>query len=234
MAVYAAAPGSTCQDGRGHGRSLRAVGRAGAGKSRLMYDFKQLSPTDAKCWTRNSSRWPGSAWLPGESAAKSFRRSWPTRTTTSPSEKVEAKARRVSPGSGGDVSLILSLAGHCWRGAALAMIYAQIRRRLTLEAIKRILIQESLQATAVLIFRDLTDRPGDPGASDLVVDAWLSARILMFVTPGPSYRHDWGNRPTCYKKKSTPCVSNPLGGRAPTSSSRATRRGFRPAVLSIS
>ena len=38
------------------GQIVAAVGEAGAGKSRLMYEFKARSRTDAKCWRRTRSR----------------------------------------------------------------------------------------------------------------------------------------------------------------------------------
>jgi class 3 adenylate cyclase len=40
----------------GHGQIVAAVGEAGAGKSRLMYEFKATIPDGCRCWRRTRSR----------------------------------------------------------------------------------------------------------------------------------------------------------------------------------
>ena len=90
---------------------------------------------------------------------------------------------------------------------------ARIRRRCTLEAVKRIIIDESLKRPLVAIFEDLHWIDAETQELlDLLVDAVASARILMLVNYRPEYHHEWGNR-TCY----TQLRLDPLGGHvAPT------------------
>jgi predicted ATPase len=71
----------------------------------------------------------------------------------------------------------------------------QVRRRRTQEAIKRLLLRESLNQPLILIFEDLHWIDGESQALlDLLADAIASARILLLVNYRPEYRHEWGSR----------------------------------------
>jgi tetratricopeptide (TPR) repeat protein len=71
----------------------------------------------------------------------------------------------------------------------------QIRRRRTLDAIKRILLRESLNQPLMIIFEDLHWIDSETQALlNLLVDAIANARILLLVNYRPEYRHEWGSR----------------------------------------
>ena len=71
----------------------------------------------------------------------------------------------------------------------------QIRRRRTLEAIKRILLRVSINQPLVLIFEDLHWIDNETQALlNLLVDVIANARILLLVNYRPEYRHEWGSR----------------------------------------
>ena len=71
----------------------------------------------------------------------------------------------------------------------------QIRRRRTLEAIKRILLRESLNQPLIVIFEDLHWIDDETQALlNLLADSIGTARILMLVNYRPEYRHNWGNK----------------------------------------
>jgi tetratricopeptide (TPR) repeat protein len=71
----------------------------------------------------------------------------------------------------------------------------QIRRRRTLEAIKRILLRESLNQPLMIIFEDLHWIDSETQALvNLLVDSIVNARILLLVNYRPEYRHEWGSR----------------------------------------
>jgi tetratricopeptide (TPR) repeat protein len=90
------------------------------------------------------------------------------------------------------------------------MMDAGIRRRRTLEAVKRIMIRESLKQPLVVIFEDLHwIDPETQELLDLLVDSVASARVLMLVNYRPEYHHKWDNR-TCY----TRLRLDPLGGQS--------------------
>ena len=80
-------------------------------------------------------------------------------------------------------------------GDSLAHMDHQIRRRRTLEAIKRILLRESLNQPLMVIFEDLHwIDPETQTLLNLLVDAIAHARILLLVNYRPEYRHEWGSQ----------------------------------------
>jgi predicted ATPase len=77
----------------------------------------------------------------------------------------------------------------------LAQMDPQIRRRRMLDAIKRIILRESLSQPTVVIFEDLHWIDGETQALlDLLADAIANSRILLLVNYRPEYRHEWTNK----------------------------------------
>ena len=195
----AAMAGALEQASAGHGQIVAAVGEAGAGKSRLMYEFKATIPDGCKVLEAYSvSHGKASAWLPVIELLKSYFEIADEDDDGRRSEKVEAKVRGLDPALAETLPYILSLLGIAGAGASLAMMDAQVKRRRTLEAVKRIIINESLKQPLVVIFEDLHWLDAETQELlDLLVDSVASARILMLVNYRPEYHHEWGNR-TCY------------------------------------
>ncbi len=195
----------------GHGQIVAAVGEAGAGKSRLMYEFKATIPDRCKVLEAYSvSHGKASAWLPVIELLKSYFEVVDEDDDSRRSEKVEAKVRGLDPALADTLPYILSLMGIAGAGASLAMMDAQIRRRRTLEAVKRIIIRESLKQPLVVIFEDLHWIDAETQELlDLLVDGLASTRILMLVNYRPEYHHEWGNRACC-----TELRLDPLGGQS--------------------
>ena len=77
----------------------------------------------------------------------------------------------------------------------LAQMDPQIKRRRTLDAIKRIILRESLNQPLVVIFEDLHWIDEQTQALlDLLADSIANARVLLLVNYRPEYRHEWGNK----------------------------------------
>ncbi len=67
----------------------------------------------------------------------------------------------------------------------------QVRRRRTLEAIKRILLRESLNQPLMVIFEDLHWIDEETQALlNLLADSIANARILALLNYRPEYRHE--------------------------------------------
>jgi predicted ATPase len=207
----AAMAGALAQTAAGHGQIVAAVGEAGAGKSRLMYEFKATIPDGCKVLEAYSvSHGKASVWLPVIELLKSYFEIADEDDDRRRSEKVEAKVRGLDPALADTLPYILSLLGIAGAGSSLAMMDAAIRRRRTLEAIKRIIIRESLKQPLVVILEDLHWIDAETQELlDLLVDSVASARILMLVNYRPEYHHAWGNR-TCY----TQLRLDPLAGQS--------------------
>jgi predicted ATPase len=71
----------------------------------------------------------------------------------------------------------------------------QIKRQRTLDAIKRIILRESVNQPLVAIFEDLHWIDAHTQALlDLLADSIANARVLLLVNYRPEYRHEWTNK----------------------------------------
>ena len=77
----------------------------------------------------------------------------------------------------------------------LAQMDGQIKKRRTLEAIKRILLRESLNQPLMVIFEDLHWIDEETQALlNLLADSIGTAKFLLLVNYRPEYSHQWGNK----------------------------------------
>jgi tetratricopeptide (TPR) repeat protein len=77
----------------------------------------------------------------------------------------------------------------------LAQMDAQIKRRRTLEAIKRLLLRESLNRPLMLIFEDLHWLDDETQTFlNVLADSIANAPVLLLVNYRPEYRHEWSNK----------------------------------------
>jgi class 3 adenylate cyclase/predicted ATPase len=180
----------------GHGQIVAAMAEPGVGKSRLMYEFKATIPDGCKVLEAYSvSHGKASAWLPVLELLKSYFEIADEDDDSGRSEKVEAKARALDPALADTLPYILSLLGIAGAGAPLAMMDAQIRRRRTLDAIKRIILRESLNQPLVVIFEDLhwIDEQTQE-LLNLLADSIGTAKFLLLVNYRPEYSHQWNSK----------------------------------------
>ena len=102
----------------GHGQIVAAVGEAGAGKSRLVHEFKATLPDGCKVLEAYSvSHGKASAWLPVIELLKGYFEIADEDDDSRRSEKVEAKARALDPALAETLPYILSLLGIAGAGA---------------------------------------------------------------------------------------------------------------------
>ena len=74
------------------------------------------------------------------------------------------------------------------------------RRRLTLDAVKRLLLRESQDRPLLVVFEDLHWIDGETQALlDSLVESLGSARLLLLVNYRPDYEHRWGSK-TAYSQ----------------------------------
>jgi predicted ATPase len=71
----------------------------------------------------------------------------------------------------------------------------EVRRRRTLDALKRLLLRESLKQPLILIFEDLhwLDE-GSLVLLNLLIESIGTARVLILVNYRPEFTHNWGNK----------------------------------------
>src|SRR5207253_2114199 len=89
--------------------------------------------------------------------------------------------------------------------ASLQHMDPQIRRRRSFEALKRLILRESLNQPLMLIFEDLHWIDAETqGFLDTLSESVASARLLLLVNYRPEYRHEWGSKTYYTQLRLTP------------------------------
>src|SRR5271170_4033215 len=186
----------------GRGQIAAAMAEAGVGKSRLFFEFKAENQSGWMVLQASSvSHGKASAYLPViELLHGYFGIDRDNDDSRQRREKVNGKVLTLDRSLEDVLPYLHSLLGLSDENSPLAQMDAQIRKRRTLEAIKRILVRESLNQPLIVIFEDLhwIDEETQ-GLLNLLVDSIGTAKILLLVNYRPEYRHEWGSK-TCYSQ----------------------------------
>src|SRR5256885_1361850 len=90
---------------------------------------------------------------------------------------------------------LFSLLGILEGNDPLAQMDGQIKKRRTLEAIKRILLRESLNQPLMVEFEDLHWIDSETQELlNLLADSIGTAQFLLLVNYRPEYSHQWGSK----------------------------------------
>jgi len=195
----------------GNGQVVAVVAEAGAGKSRLVYEFKATLSGHCRVLEAYSvSHGKPSAWLPVLELLRTY---FAVEGDDDPSrrrDKLRATLRALDANLNDTPPYLFGLLGIQENPDPLAQMDSQIRRRRTLEVIKRIILSEALKHPVVLIFEDLHWIDSESQALlDLLADGIANARVLLLVNYRPEYRHEWAN-----KSYYSQLRLGPLGGRS--------------------
>jgi class 3 adenylate cyclase len=191
----------------GHGQIVAVVAEAGTGKSRLFYEFKATLPAECRVLEAYSvSHGKASAWLPVLELLHDYFGIQQLDDPATRREKLRAAIAALDPALSDIHSYLFTLLGIPDSPDPLAQMDPQIKRRRTLDAIKRIILRESLNQPTVVIFEDLHWIDGETQALlDLLADGFANARVLLLVNYRPEYRHEWVTRATTRSSGSTRC-----------------------------
>ena len=180
----------------GHGQIVAAMAEAGVGKSRLFHEFKLRSGAGAVVLEAFSvSHGKASAYLPVVDLLKNYFRIADSDDERTRREKATGKVLALDRALEETLQHLFALLGISAGDAALEEMDGAIRRRRTREAVKRLILRESLNQPLLLIFEDLhwIDSESEE-ILNLMADSIGTARILMMVNYRPEYRHQWGNK----------------------------------------
>jgi len=193
----------------GHGQIVAAMAEAGVGKSRLIFEFKAISQSGWLVLEAFSvSHGKASAYLPVIELLLEYFDLKSEDDSRQRREKVTGRALALDPGLEDTLPYLFSLLGIVEGADPLAQMDWQIRKQRTLEAIKRILLRESLNQPLIVIFEDLHWIDDDTQALlNLLADSIGTARILLLVNYRPEYSQQWSIK-TYY----TQLRLDPLGG----------------------
>jgi class 3 adenylate cyclase/predicted ATPase len=180
----------------GHGQIVAAMADPGVGKSRLFYEFKAQSHSGCQVLEAYSvSHGKASAYLPVIELLREYFEIGSDDDGRKRSERILGKVLALDRALEDTLPYLYSLLGIIESGDSLGRMDPNIKRRRTLEVIKRVLLRESLNQPLIVLFEDLHWIDGETQALlDLLVDAIANARILLLVNYRPEYRHDWGSR----------------------------------------
>ena len=180
----------------GRGQVVAVMADPGLGKSRLFYEFKATSQSGWMVLEAFSvSHGKASAYLPVLELLSEYFELSRDDDDRKRAERILGKVLRLDRSLEDTLPYLYSLQGIADAGDSLAQMDPQIRRRRTLDAIKRILLRESINQPLMIIFEDLHWIDSETQALlNLMVDAIANARILLLVNYRPEYRHEWGSR----------------------------------------
>jgi class 3 adenylate cyclase/tetratricopeptide (TPR) repeat protein len=178
------------------GQVVAAMGEAGLGKSRLIYEFKVIAGGGCLALEAFSvSHGKASAYLPLIDLLRSYFEITAEDDERKRRERITGKVLALDRTLEDTLDYLFSLLGVSDAADPLAQMDPQIRQRRTLEAVKRLLLRESLNQPLIVVFEDLHwIDAGTQAFLNLLVDALATARILLLVNYRPEYRHEWGNR----------------------------------------
>src|SRR5206468_869142 len=140
----------------GHGQIVGTMGEPGLGKSRLFYEFKLLSLMGCLVLEAYSvSHGKATAYLPVIELLKSYFDIQAQDDERKRREKVGGKVLMLDRSLEDTLPYLFALLGIEEQDDETAQIGPQVRRRRMCEAIKRILLRESLNQPLMVIFEDL-------------------------------------------------------------------------------
>ncbi|HEY6419020.1 MAG TPA: adenylate/guanylate cyclase domain-containing protein [Candidatus Binataceae bacterium] len=180
----------------GHGQIVAAMAEPGVGKSRLIFEFKAVSQSG---WmvleTFSVSHGKASAYLPVIDLLHGYFRIASDDDARARRAKVTGNVLTLDRALEDTLSYLLALLGLIDAGDPLMQMPAEVRKRRTLEAIKRILIRESLNQPLMVIFEDLHWIDDETQALlNLLADSIGTAKILLLVNYRPEYSHQWNSK----------------------------------------
>ncbi len=180
----------------GHGQIVAAVAEPGVGKSRLIFEFKAVSQSGWMVLEAFSvSHGKASPFLPVIDLLWSYFKITSDDDERTRREKVTGRVLALDRSLEDAIPYLYGLLGLTDQNSQVAEVEAQTRKRRSLEAIKRILLRESLNQALIVIFEDLHWIDSESQAFlNLLADGIGTARILMLVNYRPEYHHEWGHK----------------------------------------
>jgi len=180
----------------GHGQIVAAMAEPGVGKSRLFFEFKATSQSG---WmvleTFSVSHGKASAYLPVIDLLRNYFKIVSEDDERTRREKVAGKIAILDRSLEDTLPYLFGLLGIVEGEDPIAQMDGQIKKRRTLEAIKRIVLRESLNQPLMVIFEDLhwIDEQTQE-LLNVLADSIGTAKIVLLVNYRPEYSHQWNNK----------------------------------------
>jgi class 3 adenylate cyclase/predicted ATPase len=180
----------------GHGQIVAAMAEPGVGKSRLFFEFKSMSRSGCMVLeTFSVSHGKASAYLPVIDLLHGYFGIETGDDGRKRREKVNGRIVTLDPALEDTRPYLFGLLGLVEGDNPLAQMDGQVKKRRTLEAIKRIVLRESLNQPLMVIFEDLhwIDEQTQEFLN-LLADSIGTAKVLLMVNYRPEYSHQWNSK----------------------------------------
>ena len=180
----------------GHGQIVAAMAEPGVGKSRLLFEFKATSQSG---WmvleTFSVSHGKASAYLPVIDLLHGYFEIAKEDDSRRRRQKILGKLLELDRALEDTVPYLYALLGIVEGDDPLAQMDGKMKKRRTLEAIKRIALRESLNQPLMVIFEDLhwIDEATQEFLN-LLADSIGTVKILLLVNYRPEYSHKWNSK----------------------------------------
>jgi class 3 adenylate cyclase len=180
----------------GHGQVVAAMAEPGVGKSRLFFEFKAVSQSGWMVLEAFSvSHGKASAYLPVLDFLQGYFKIVGEDNARTRREKVAGRIAILDPALEETRPYLFALLGVVEGDDPLSQMDGQIKKRRTLEAIKQILLRESLNQPLMVMFEDLHWIDGQTQEFlNLLADSIGTAKILLLINYRPEYSHQWGSK----------------------------------------
>jgi class 3 adenylate cyclase/tetratricopeptide (TPR) repeat protein len=184
----------------GHGQVVAAVGEAGVGKSRLLYEFVHSHRPQGWRVLESASVSYGKAtpYFPVVELLKRYAHVEDGDEPRTMRAKLTGQIVTLDETLQEAISALLSLVEALPADSPFLQLDPPQRRQRTLAALKRVWLRESQVQPLLLVFEDLHWIDTETQAVlDSLLESLPTAQILLLVNYRPEYQHTWGSK-TCY------------------------------------
>jgi class 3 adenylate cyclase len=183
--------------GAGHGQVVAAVGEAGVGKSRLVYEFVQSHRTRDWRVLESASVSYGKAtpYFPIMDLLKRYVHIEEGDDARTIRAKLTGQVLTLDETLQETIPALLSLLDALPEDSPFLHLDPPQRRQRTLDGLKRVLLSESQVQPLLLVFEDLHWIDSETQALlDNLVESVPTAQLLLLVNYRPEYQHGWGSK----------------------------------------
>jgi class 3 adenylate cyclase/tetratricopeptide (TPR) repeat protein len=183
--------------GAGHGEIVAAVGEAGVGKSRLMYEFAHSHRTQGWLVLEAASVSYGKAtpYFPVADLLKRYMHVEDRDEPRTVRAKVTGHLLTLDEALQETIPALLALLDALPADNPFLRLDPPQRRQRMLATLKRVLLRESQVQPLLLVFEDLHWIDSETQALlDSLVDSLPTAHMLLLVNYRPEYQHGWGSK----------------------------------------
>jgi class 3 adenylate cyclase/tetratricopeptide (TPR) repeat protein len=181
----------------GHGQVVAVVGEPGVGKSRLFYELTHSIGIQDWLMLEAGSFSYGKAtsYLPAIDLLKAYFKVHDRESHREIREKVTGKLLTLDRGLEPELAPLLALLDVPVEDVRWETLDPPQRRRLTIDAVKRLLLRESQRQPLLVILEDLHWIDGETAALlDSLIDSLPTSRVLLLVNYRPEHHHAWGSK----------------------------------------